>query len=119
MGPWRPGVKTETAAAVNQGPDVSQSLKQNHNTFDIKREQRKTYNGSTTEILGLLSGQIKGNTQSGSIIMTPETPTLRSCTSMEPVLRLRIMGDLRWMLIGSETGSAWSGWSWERSSRLP
>lgn len=38
---------------------------------------------------------------------------------MEPVLRLRIMGDLLWMLIGSETWIAWSVWSWERSSRLP
>lgn len=42
-----------------------------------------------------------------------------SGTSMEPVFLLRTMGDLRWMLIGSETGSAWSGWSWDRSSRLP
>lgn len=40
-------------------------------------------------------------------------------TSIEPVLWLRISGDLLWMVIGSDRGTARSVSSLERSSRLP
>lgn len=40
-------------------------------------------------------------------------------TSMEPVLWLRMSGDRFWMVIGSESGTARSVSSRERSSRLP
>lgn len=40
-------------------------------------------------------------------------------TSMEPVLWLRMSGDLLWMVIGSDSGTAWSVSSRERSSMLP
>lgn len=40
-------------------------------------------------------------------------------TSMDPVLWLRMSGDLLWMVIGSDSGTARSVSSRERSSRLP
>lgn len=42
-----------------------------------------------------------------------------SLTSMDPVLWLRMSGDLLWMVIGSDSGTARSVSSRERSSRLP
>lgn len=42
-----------------------------------------------------------------------------SLTSMDPVLWLRMSGDFLWMVIGSESGTARSVSSRERSSRLP
>lgn len=66
VGPWRPGVKTETAATANQGPHVSYSLQQNFIIY--KNGKRQTYNCSTKEWLELLWGKIKRNTQSGSVI---------------------------------------------------
>lgn len=80
------------------------------------------FNGCFKSIIALLKWQAK---VSEELVHTQtafchfNTELWQSGTSMEPVLRFRIMGDLRWMLIGSETWSAWSGSSWERSSRLP
>lgn len=42
-----------------------------------------------------------------------------SFTSMEPVLWLRISGDLLWMVMGSDRGTARSVSSLDRSSKLP
>lgn len=80
------------------------------------------FNGCFKSIIALLKWQAKVSEElvhTQSAFCHFNTELWQSGTSMEPVLRFRIMGDLRWMLIGSETWSAWSGSSWERSSRLP